>query len=130
MSVWIVSKKHIDYIVTALKNAGLADDPDKAGRLLWRENLRSVAYRYPQDKSGSRPGPAGFRDRDVKRYTWEQTELLSGGALAKTLGCYRCQSSEHPGWDTSKAHRLVNKLFDRFDPGRNPPYDDSVPWGW
>jgi hypothetical protein len=128
MSAWIVSKTHIDYIVTAAVHAELiTTTPDEAGRMLWRECLRSVASRYPADRDGERPGPADFRDGDVDTYTWQETPVLTGGALAKTLGCYRYQSCEHEGWETSEAARLIEKLYAPVD---GQPYDDAVPWGW
>lgn len=128
MSAWIVSKRHIDYIVTALIRAELtADTPDETGRMLWRECLASVAYRYPHDKDGERPGPVDFRDSDVDTYTWAETPELSPGGLAKTLGCYSYQSCEHPEWDGSQAQVLTTKLCEALG---DVPYDDSVPWGW
>lgn len=79
MSAWIVSKTHIDYLVTALIRAELTDkSPDEAGRMLWRECLASVAWRYPNDGDGGRPGPVGFHDSEVDTYTWAETpELLN-----------------------------------------------------
>ena len=129
MSAWIVSRTHIDYIVTAAIQAELISmSPDETGRMLWRECLASVAYRYPDDTgNGDRPGPADFRDSDVDTYTWTETPVLTGGALAKTLGCYRYQSCEHPGWDTSESAALIEKLNAPVD---GAEYPDSVPWGW
>lgn len=129
MSAWIVSKRHIDYIVTAAIQAELISmSPDETGRMLWRECLASVAYRYPGDTgSGDRPGPVDFRDSDVDTYTWTETPVLTGGALAKTLGCYRYQSCEHPGWEDSEAAALIEKLNAPVD---GADYPDSVPWGW
>lgn len=128
MSAWIVSKTHIDYIVTALIAAELTPySPDETGRMLWRECLASVAYRYPDDADGDRPGPADFRDSDVDTYTWAETDALTGGALAKTLGCYDYQSCEHPQWKESESYALVSKLYGSVE---HEPYADSVPWGW
>jgi hypothetical protein len=128
MSAWIVSKKHIDYMVTAVIQAELSDkSPDELGRMLWRECLLSVACRYPNDEDGDRPGPVGFRDSDVLTYTWQETPVLTGGALRTTLACYRYQSCEHPGWKESESCALVEKLI---DPVRDVPMDDETPWGW
>jgi hypothetical protein len=74
MSAWIVSNDHLDLLLTAalawdLINPAAADD---TGRTLWRENLASVAYRYPADRDGERPGPADFRDRDVDTYRFQR----------------------------------------------------------
>jgi hypothetical protein len=128
MSAWIVSKLHIDYLVTALVRAELTTDtPDETGRMLWRECLASVASRYPADGDGDRPGPVDFRDSDVDTYTWAETPQLSPGGLDKTLGCYMYQSCEHPGWEQSQAYALTAKLKDSLGAVE---YDDSVPWGW
>jgi len=128
MSAWIVSKQHIDMMVTAILARELSSkSPDELGRMLWAECLASVAYRYPHDKDGGRPGPVGFRDSDVTTYTWVPTELLDGGALAKTLGCYSYQSCEHPGWKDSESCQLVTKLKEALG---DVPYPDDIPWGW
>lgn len=128
MSAWIVSKLHIDHLVTALVRAELiTETPDKAGRMLWRECLASVAARYPGDTDGHRPGPIDFRDGDVDTYTWTETPELTPGGLSKTIACYRYQSCEHDGWTGSVADQLTAKLMDGLEA---VPYDDSVPWGW
>lgn len=128
MSAWIVSKQHIDHIVTAVIRAELSDrTPDDIGRMLWGECLASVKYRYPRARSGHRPGPAGFKDSDIGRYTWAETAELTPGGLAKTLGCYQYQSCEHPGWDGSEAEVITSKLRDALG---DVEYDDRVPWGW
>jgi hypothetical protein len=128
MSAWIVSKRHIDYMVTAILAAELSDkSPDDLGRMLWRECLASVAYRYPDDGNGERPGPNDFRDSDVDTYTWERTPELTGGYLKDTLACYRYQSCEHPGWEDSEASLLVEKLYATVSECEVP---DDAPWGW
>lgn len=128
MSAWIVGKLHIDYLVTAVIHAELTCmNPDEIGRMLWRENLASVAYRYPGDDDGDRPGPADFGDSDVDTYTWTETPLLEGGALGKTIGCYDYQSCEHPGYEESEAKRVIDQLRKPVD---GLPYPGDVPWGW
>lgn len=144
MSAWIVSDRHIDYLVTAIVHAELAPHrldtstdppvrvsltPDEIGRMLWRECLESVACRYPDDKDGDRPGPAGFRDSDVGTYTWHETPVLTGGDLDKTVGCYQYQSCEHPGWETSQARFVTNQLREPVK-GSSWAEESEVPWGW
>lgn len=126
MSAWIVSKLHIDYMVTAIIKAELTDKtPDDLGRMLWAENLASVAYRYPGDGDGERPGPMDFKDSDVKTYTWAETPLLTGKALKTTLGCYDYQSCEHNGWPASESCAIVTKLYNSLDDS-----GPDAPWGW
>jgi hypothetical protein len=128
MSAWIVSKRHIDYMVTAIVRAELMNEtPDEIGRILWRENLASVAYRYPNDKDGERPGPEGFRDMDTEIYTWTETPELTPGGVAKTFACYDYQSCEHPGWDGSEAEVVTTKLIEAIG---NIEWPTEVPWGW
>jgi hypothetical protein len=106
MSAWIVSKEHIDRIVSAAVAADVISvaAANAAGRMLWRENLLSVSHRYPSDTgNGDRPGPIDFKDSDVDTYVWEPTDIITGNALRKTLACLRYQSCEHDGWPTSEA---------------------------
>lgn len=134
MSAWIVSKEHIDHLVTGILTAELSDKtPDELGRMLWAECLASVAARYPHDGDGERPGPVGFRDNDVKTYTWARTKLLTDGELDKTVACYEYQSCEHYGWRDSEAMRLCNELRNglaRRNGGESPDWPDTAPWGW
>jgi xylose isomerase len=121
LSAWIVSKKHIDYVVTAAIAAELIPGSmaDTTGRVLWGENVRSVAYRYSNHDHTAEAA-------EVAEYTWAETPVLTGGALAKTLGCLNYQSCERPDWETTEA----SKLIERLRPAGDPPYDDDVPWGW
>ncbi|MCL2393051.1 MAG: hypothetical protein FWC87_00060 [Acidimicrobiaceae bacterium] len=112
MSAWIVSKRHIDHMVTALIARELVSplEADPIGRMLWRENLKSVAYRYPSDVDGTRPGPMSFRDGDVERYEWRETPVLDDLQTLVTFHCYGYQSCEHPGWDPSLSKALCERL--------------------
>jgi hypothetical protein len=59
MSAWVVSRDHLDLLVTAALAWDLTALPhvDETGRMLWKENLLSGAYRYPANRDGDRPGP-------------------------------------------------------------------------
>jgi len=129
MSMFIVSREHIDYMVTAIIRAELvAMTPDEIGRMLWNENLESAKYRYPNDGDGERPGPINFRDSDVESYTWTETAELDPAALSTTLRCYDYQSCEHPGWDGSEAKAITDKLLTGL--GDVDWQSSPVPWGW
>lgn len=84
---------------------------DAAGCMLWAENLASVAYRYPNDVSGERPGPNGFEDVWTVLYTFNR---IPGNVRALTvlseLSSYEYQSCEHPGWESSEAKRYCDAL--------------------
>jgi hypothetical protein len=113
MSAWIVGSDHLDLLLTAALSWDLLnrDDADKTGRMLWRENLNSVAYRYPADRDGDRPGPVAFKDRHVDAYRFQlypgpvDPEVV--GQAAVSLGY---QSCEHSGWAASSACAFVTRL--------------------
>lgn len=113
MSAFIVDRADIDVLVTGLNAAGFIGSAvcDNIGRMLWRENLLSLAHRYPNDKDGQRPGPVDFRDADVDAYTFTPNAAgLVVDQLRQVAKCYAYQSCEHPGWDGSGAERAINLL--------------------
>jgi hypothetical protein len=117
VSAWMVSKAHIDVLVQGLAESETVTDvdPDELGRILWRECLASVAYRYPNDGDGERPGPVDFRDNDVETYTYRRPAKKVGlGGLMTAIECYDYQSCEHPGWTTSQARAWVLDLHARL----------------
>jgi hypothetical protein len=147
LSAWIVSKVHIDLMVTAGLEFGShgplvwwheaaqkryeLTDRDAVGRMLWAENLASVACRYPNDEDGERPGPLDFRDSDVETYRFERVPLVfpdGAGAVAHNLACYEYQSCEHDGWVTSQAYAYCQALRGVLL-YRLPGYNDA-PWGF
>ncbi|WP_123606846.1 hypothetical protein [Micromonospora sp. Llam0] len=81
------------------------------GRLLWKEDLASVAHRYPVDRDGDRPGPDGFRDRDVDTYRFRSYPgRIDPEVVAVAAASLIYQSCEHPGWTASDAYRWVTRL--------------------
>jgi hypothetical protein len=87
--------------------------------MLWVENVRSVAYRY------SHHGDHAEELAEAEQYTWTETSILTGGALAKTLGCLNYQSCERPDWESTDASKLIEALR----PAGDPPYPEDVPCG-
>lgn len=151
MSAWIVSKAHIDAIVYAalcypspsssltwkdsegrkqsLSRASTSEVRDYVGRMLWMENLVSVAYRYPDDKDGQRPGPGGLTQAEIIGYTYAVPRRRPSVVEAlKLINCFSYQSCEHPGWEKSEALAfctvLTSALIDEL-----PGYE-AAPWGW
>jgi hypothetical protein len=112
MSAWIVSRDHLDLLLTAALawNLITAERADQTGRLLWTENLTSVAYRYPAAR-GQRPGPLDFRDRDVDAYRFQPYPgRIDPEVVAAAAESLECQSCEHRQWRTSTARRWVTRL--------------------
>jgi hypothetical protein len=120
VSAWIVSKDHIDAIVTADLGDPYreARDPASIGRMLWAENVRSVSYRYE--------GRYDVDNPDVAAYEFERWGLPPVVVL-KALDCYEYQSCETPGWKRSPSFEFCDRLR-RSLISRLPGYD-AAPWG-
>ena len=115
MSAWIVSKRHIDYLVTAMAQYGTLDsNAHRAGQKLWAENVASVKYRYPNETPAERPGP--IYKHGVRPWTYTHTpykKCIDPIELLKQIACYRYQSCEHAGWPDSWAYRATHDLEQR-----------------
>lgn len=115
MSAWIVSRDHLDLLLTAalaweLTTPELANED---GRMVWRENLASVAYRYPSDRDGDRPGPVDFRDGDVDTYRFRSYPgRVDPEVVATAAASLIYQSCEHPGWAASTARTWAARLHE------------------
>lgn len=110
MSAYIVSKEHIIYLVTAAhyidrlrRNGGYNNLPCEAS-MLWRENVKSVNARYPEDKAD--PAVYVIEENDIPGII-DTPDL---GQLAKALHCYEYQSCEHSGWKDSEAFSWCEKV--------------------
>lgn len=144
MSAWIVSRAHIDALVAGLAANGIVDgsaDMDAVGRELWRENYRSVNFRYGEHQRT--PSYTYSRPRDVgDSPCW----------LEKLVACYDYQSCERPDWAKSKAFRWTKALYEKLaanrpcgtqhisyssrdmatgevTPANSCPSYDNAPWG-
>lgn len=143
MSAWIVSKNHIDTLVYQAMKQRLIEpeQADATGRMLWAENLKSVAYRYPTDKDGERPGPDDFKDSDVLTYTYAEPRRLPAseygaafdpddeGAVVIQVECYEYQSCEHPGYAASPARALATLLGVTLVSNGSSGAASNAPWG-
>lgn len=126
MSAWIVSRDHIDVLVTALKLNRLLDPElaNGAGEKLWTENYRSVNYRYGERKR--RP-----------QYSYREQAIMSPVTLYKQVKCYAYQSCEHPKWMESAARVWMDALAERIEGQLNLTPDEirdteeyrDAPWG-
>lgn len=145
MSAFIVGKEHIDYLVHAARHtdtryrnhgatldARVTDHADIIGRLLWQENVASVAYRYADSAfldgtlSGL-PGPCDFDHETLNLYACPVWAPPFNPVVAlKALQCYEYQSCEHPTWRESDAFRFCEALKDTLI-AYLPGYD-AAPW--
>lgn len=136
MSAWIVAAAQIDVLVLAGVQFGVSYDAGPstvpaplglaaAGRDLWAENHRSIDHRY-----GGRTEPSSYLPPAAE-------VLLDRVAVVKAIDCYVYQSSEHPGWSTSRAADYCRRLRAAAmaglplapDGGRYPIGWDEAPWG-
>ena len=112
MSAWIVSKKHIDALVTwATKNNivvthkgalhPISGNLDDIGQSLWRENFRSVNSRYSENKR-------------TPKYIF-QPEHATDMVIYKNIGCYDYQTCEHAGYKDSFAFAFVEAVMKKLD---------------
>lgn len=127
MSAWIVTKAHIDALVTAgLRNGCISstmsgslsnklDECDRIGAMLWKENHKSVNSRYAEH---NRTPPYKFQERAIP---------LTPVEVFKAIHCLAYQSCEHSGWRKSKAREWLDELAD-MESRKLPGYNDA-PWG-
>jgi hypothetical protein len=130
MSAWIVSKKHIDALVTAYLHSQYfdsqrtAEENDRIGQMLWDENHRSVNYRY---KEAMLPPSYKFEPCSTFENKDGSKVKLDNIALCKLIDCYEYQTCEHKEWATSEACSFCNALRKRLVM-RTDGYEDA-PWG-
>ena len=121
MSAYLCSPTHIAVLAARL----FPNDPDKAVRaakILAKENVKSIMYRYNDCDTPDKACQAFLR-MDYEAYITHIVTLaknrkyLHPSALAlpvpRVLGLIHClnyQSCEHDEWPDSTAKRLLNKL--------------------
>jgi hypothetical protein len=157
VSAYIVNKAHIDALVTLYQNGptGVPVNPmnawrlplylndqiednrasedegvgldDVLGRVLWVENYNSIAYHYPDATDEDRPGPVDATFTSISGYTAQRGRRLSVPEALKALRGYQYQSCEHPGWATSFAKQVVDRLVGELTT-RVDGYDDADTW--
>lgn len=108
MSAFVVSKKHIDALVTAAvtRNAYIKIDgewveaqPQHAnliGQTLWNENYRSVNARYNESEK-------------APEYHWTQVNV-SAVQVIKAVHCLDYQSCETDDWNTTQAYQILKAI--------------------
>lgn len=93
--------------------------------MLWRENYRSVNYRYGErlrvPEYHYAPPRALYLKSDVSGY------VPLPGVLAKQISCYDYQTCEHPTYYTSRARSAMLSLSESLL--RCVPGYDYAGWG-
>lgn len=100
MSAWIVSKNHIDVLVDAIKKLGLSrKSHNEIGELLWKENHRSVNFRYHEHTVTPE-----YEFKSVPRLV-PLTETI------KQVHCYDYQTCETDDYRETEAGKLMSRLL-------------------
>lgn len=106
MSAWLVSKEHIDVLVTAAISLGLVEEDlaSNVGNGLWQENAKSLRYRYDDaDEFWDLPVDGG--------YSFEPRPVESLFYVNHQVHCYNYQACEHPDYRGSSARRFVEEII-------------------
>lgn len=155
MSAFVVGKAHIDALVAVAcdgpsdrrrrypgdgwygpsfvgpngRNRARLEDASLIGGMLVAENVRSVAYRYPDDTRDTLPGPVDRYYNDPAGYQYARPWRVPTAVETMSLiACLEYQSCEHPGWETSDARAFLDGLRAAIIP-LWPGYDQA-PWEW
>lgn len=96
MSAFIVSKKHIDAMLTPLQSDNSDDELSKMGNTLWQENYKSVNWRY--------------RENEVAPEYQFTSNAQGNVQVLKLCNCYDYQSCETDTYEDSEAYKIVNTI--------------------
>ena len=146
MSAFIVSHAHIDALLTFANEQGMREaigeslysnllstnrDPSwtEIGKVLLRENTRSVLHRYPDCTEGDAPGTEG---ETVDNYTF--TPFLQFDAVRhheavwvlKACDCFDYQACETDDYYETVARKIIQAIRNRAI-SEVPGYDNA-PW--
>ena len=103
-------------------------------RLLARENIRSVAHRYPEDKDGSRPGPC-LKDTEIEEaaaiyaaHFLANPQRLTPVQVLSLCAGYGYQASECDDWRTTDAELQIEWIQNAAI--RELPGYDNAEWSF
>ena len=144
MSAYIVEKRHIDFLVqvtcdftvyvhhggTARQYTGAetAEERRKLGQMLIDECVKSVTFRYSnsrQEIQDNLPGAwEGGHTYEPAKGVWTDLNIAQ---VAQSCSCFSYQACEHPGWEASKAHAVIQGI-EKACLSRIRGYEDAE-WG-
>jgi hypothetical protein len=137
MSAFVVSKAHIDTLVSAavlwhrlggIKYNGEEihhNNATEVGAGLLAENITSVAYRYQESDLSNLPGPIPTPCPESYRFQIRLLGPQDTVKVLKAIDCYEYQSCEHPEWAGSAAWLFCETLR-RVAIGHLPGYDHAA----
>jgi hypothetical protein len=110
MSAFLCSPKHIAALATFANNNGFCETQLEAAKILCQENVASVAHRYPDTAPNV---SEHWLYLDMDDYIWQAGAAcpLPSAHVRKLAESYQYQSCEHPGWESSGARELTNRII-------------------
>ena len=131
MSAYICNPEQFALLAVTAYKRGLVVQAEEAAEMLARENIASVAYAYPGEQDGDRPGP-GLKDADVVKAAriWAGYYMATepGASPHQILQACRCLDYQcgHPEFEASAA----KKLLDRIESSIGIVPEGDFAWGW
>jgi len=129
MSAFLCSPRHISAVATWAAKHGLVESRESFATMLAKENIKSIAYRYPETR---RDVIGEWMDMEEDDYfedcCAEFTERLPHAAIHNLARSIDYQSCEHSGWEESEAFHLLSKVIiesGKWDP---PVGAGRMPW--
>ena len=128
MSAFVVTHGHINFLVNAAMKGdfprikpGDDKEADRVGNMLWKENRRSVAERYPRCGPDSLPGTIPSESEYVHSYTYAPVTPVQ---VMKACDCLNYQSCERDDWEESEACKFLTRLRESWS-RKVAGYDDA-----
>lgn len=121
--------------ITAWQVGNPIDDVKRVAEGLAKENIRSVATRYPDDQDGQRPGP-GLYDAEIVELArlWAEAYYFRFPKVIKPVDIlilcqgYSYQTCETKDWRDTLAFRQIEWI--RGKAVRALPGAAAAPWEW
>lgn len=105
MSAFLVSHKHVNTILSAYERLDRnKHNLTELGKILLKENARSVAYRYNEPE-----------DEEWKSYKFKaEPVILPVVAYIKLCNCLDYQSCECADWEKTEAYSHLTRIREAF----------------